>query len=82
MTMVLLQPFIGYLTWLLNQRQKRGQQITVHKVGASLLLLTKLRFEQEARKGWLAPPLNPPAQRRRHDTISMPDMAHGAAKEN
>ena len=57
MTRVALQLVIGYP---LYQGLMIEQQIAVLKVGASLLLLTKLRFEQEARKGWSAPPLNPP----------------------
>ena len=60
MTMISLQSFIEYLARLLYRRQMIERQITAQKMGASLLLLTKLRFEQEARKGWLSPPLNPP----------------------
>ena len=60
MIMVSLQSFIEYLARLLNRRQKRERQTTVLKMGASLLLLTKLRFVQESRKGWSAPPFEPP----------------------
>ena len=55
MTKGALQLAIGYLSGLLYQRHMRERQIAVQMVEASLLLLTKLRFAQEARKGWPAP---------------------------
>ena len=60
MIMVSLPSSIEYLAWLLYGRQKIERQETVHKIGARLLLLTKLRFVQESRKGWPVPPFEPP----------------------
>ena len=63
MIMVSLQSFIEYLARLLNRGQKRERQTTVLKMGARLLLLTKLRFDTGVSQGVDAPPLNPPAER-------------------
>ena len=80
--MVSLLSLIDYPVWLLYRRQKKERQIAVQMVGARLLLLTKLRFVQESRKGWPAPPLNPPALRRIHDKFYVPNFGYGTAKEN